>query len=340
MMKYVPCALVALSLLWPLHAVASPAVQGASTYEATSSHAPSVRDLLPEPGSTLKAFFPRFSARVQTHGAPLRGQSIHLYVDGRDVTPAATVNGSTITYVPQERMRAGWHDVFLEGSDSASNAFSQAWVFRSQNPDIDIPTGGDGSFAFVPVGLHSRFSHFFLISPFDGVGLLQLCGFEIPLHRATGTPVFFVTVPLTLGTVLLNCNPGLAFTPFQAGIGVLSPIFFPIEIAGPGFFEHGPIHRRRPLTGITPMPIYRTTTTPMYRTTPTMPIYRSTGTPIYRAMPTMPIYRTTTPPIYRTTTVPNFPMTSRPAIPLRASAPLPAGASMPAVSIPQPYIPH
>jgi len=183
------------------------------------------------------------------------------------------------------------------------------------------------------VGLHGRFSHFFLISPFDGVGLLQLCGFEIPLHRATGTPVFFVTVPLTLGTALLNCNPGLAFTPFQAGIGVLNPIFFPIAIAGPGFFEHGPIHRRRPLTGFAPaMPTYRTTTMPIYRTT-TMPIYRTTTVPIYRT--------TTTMPIYRTTTMPNFPMTMGPAMPVRASAPMPAaGASVPAVNIPQPYIPH
>lgn len=320
-MKYFPYAVVALSLLWPLHAVASPAVQGASTYEATSSHAPSVRDLLPAPGSTLKAFFPRFSATLQTHGAPLRRQSIHLYVDGRDVTPAATLDGDMVTYIPQERMRAGWHDVFLEGSDSASNAFSQAWVFRSQNPDIDIPMGADGGFAFVPVGLHSRFSHFFLISPFDGVGLLQLCGFEIPLHHAPGTPVFFVTVPLTLGTALLNCNPGLAFTPFQAGIVGLNPIFFPIAIAGPGFFEHGPIHRRRPLTGITS----------------TMPAYRASIMPIYRTAPTMPIYRTTTMP----RTMPIFPMTLGPAIPVRPSAPMPAaGAPVPAVNIPQPYIPH
>ena len=87
-MKYFPCVVLALALLWPMQAAASAAsaVQGASTYQASSSRAPSVRDLLPAPGSMLKAFFPRFSATLQTHGAPLRRQSIHLYVDGRDVS--------------------------------------------------------------------------------------------------------------------------------------------------------------------------------------------------------------------------------------------------------------
>lgn len=310
-MRSVPLLLALMLAIAPLRAHASPvsAMQGASTYEASSSFAPVVRNLTPAPGTTLKAFFPRLSATLETHGAPLRSHSLHLYVDGRDVTAGATLNADTVAYVPRERLRAGWHDVFLEGSDSANNAFSEAWIFRSENPDIETPIEDD-QFAFVPVGRHGHFAHFFLVSPFDGFGLLQLCGFEFPLHRASGTPVFFVTVPVTLGTALLGCNPGLAFTPFQAGIGVLNPIFFPIEIAGPGIFENGgDHHRRHPLSA----------STPAYGVTRAMPIYLTpTVTPIYRTSTGMPVLGS----------------------PVRAAAPPHAGSALPTVSIPQPSIPH
>lgn len=298
-----PFLLVAMLALAPLGALAATvsATQGASTYEASSARAPAVRDLAPLPGTTVKAFFPRLAARFETHGAQLRTGSLRLYVDGRDVSATATLNGDTVAYVPREHLRAGWHDVFLEGADTANDTFGQAWVFRSQNPDIDVPME-DEQFAFVPVGMHGRFSHFFLISPFDGFGVLQFCNFTIPLHRAGAAPVFFVTVPFTLGTALLGCNPRLAFTPFQAGIGVLNPIFFQIEIAGPGIFQGGggDHHRRHPLIGGTPAtPVYRTTTVPIFRTT--------IGAPVFGA-------------------------------PVRGAA-LPT-VSVPQPSIPQPYIPH
>jgi len=322
-MRSVPLLLALMLAIMPLRSHASPvsAMQGASTYEASSSLAPGVRNLTPAPGTTLKAFFPRLSATLETHGAPLRSNSLHLYVDGKDVTARATVNADSVAYVPQERLHAGWHDVFLEGSDSANNAFSQAWIFRSQNPDIEEPIE-DNQFAFVPVGRHGRFAHFFLVSPFDGFGLLQLCGFEFPLHRAGTAPVFFVTVPITLGTALLGCNPGLSFTPFQAGIGVLNPIFFPIEIAGPGIFQNGgDHHRRHPLS----------TTAPAYGvraySTPGMPVYQTQAMPIYRTSTGMPIYRTST----------GMPVLGSP---VRAAAPPRTGSALPALSIPQPSIPR
>lgn len=324
-------ALLLLALMWaitPLHAHASTvsATQGAATYEASSPLAPGVRDLAPAPGTTQRAFFPRLSATLQTHGAPLRLQSIHLYVDGRDVSAAAALNGNSVAYVPRERLQAGWHDVFLEGSDTANNGFSEAWIFRSENPDIETPIE-DSGFAFMPVGRHGRFEHFFLVSPFDGFALLQLCGFEFPLHHAGGTPIFFVTVPITLGTAFLGCNPGLAFTPFQAGIGILNPIFFPIEIAGPGIFQNGGDHHgRHPLSA------------PAYGTraygTPAMPVYQTPAMPVYRT-PVTPVYQTPAMPIYRTST--GMPVSGSP---IRAAAPPRAGPALPTVSIPQPSIPH
>lgn len=263
----------------------------ASTYQATSPAAPTVRDLSPSPGATVKAFFPRLSARIDTRGEPLLRKSLRVYVDGQDVTPSATISGDTIAYVPHEHMQAGWHDAFVEGNDAARHAFSEGWVFKTENPDIDLPVGDDDGFAFLPVGLQTGpFAHFFLVSPFDGFGFVQFCGFGFPMTRVVGTPVFFVTVPATFGTALLGCNPGVLFTPFQSGIGELNPIFFPIEIAGPGFFQN-PNRRRRPLiSGPTMMPVYRTVpTTPVYRTAPVMPVNRTA--------PSMPVYRTQPMPV-------------------------------------------
>lgn len=326
-MRTVPLLLALLATLLPARAHASPvsARDGASAYEASSAAAPAVSDLEPAPGVTLRAFFPRVSVRIQASRAPVRTGSLHVYVDGTDVSARATFSRGELAYVPAERMRAGWHDVFVEGSDSENNAFSEAWVFRSQNPDIDEPLEDDG-FAFVPVSRHGRFAHFFLISPFDGFALLQLCNIEIPLHRASAAPVFFVTVPATLASEFLGCTPGLAFTPFEAGIGTLTPIFFPLEIAGPGIFQGGgDRHRRHPLSS--------------GGTTSAYPAYRTTTYPVYPAT-ALPVYRTTT------TAVPlqRVPVNGAP---VRAAGPpaahagaAHAGTALPTVVIPNPYIPH
>jgi hypothetical protein len=282
------------------------------------------------PGTTVRAFFPRLSATIQTHGNALRANSVRLYLDGNDVSKDVSLSGDTLSFVPRERLQAGWHDVFVEGSDAANHSFSEAWIFQSTDPDIDLPLSGDDGFAFFPVGLHGPFTHFFLVSPFDGFGLVQLCGLEVPLVRANGTPVFFVTVPVTLGTALLDCNPGLVFTPFQAGIGQLNPIFFPIEIAGPGIVNGAP-RGRHPLTPAHTMPVYRAPTIPVYRTS-TLPVYRTTTMPVYRGS-AMPVYPAPGAPPVRPAAVPAAPHVSVPHV----SVP---HVSVPHVSIPQVYIPH
>ena len=305
-------------VLAPLNALA-----GASTYRATSPLAPVVRDLAPMPGTSVRAFFPRLSATIQTRGNALRATSLRLYLDGNDVSKSISLSGNALSFVPRERLQAGWHDVFLEGSDTANHSFSQAWIFASTDPDVDLPIGDDAGFAFVPVGLNGPFTHFFLISPFEGFGLVQLCGLEVPLLRANGTPVFFVTVPVTLGSALLDCNPGLVFTPFQAGIGQLNPIFFPIEIAGPGIANGAP-PGRHPLTPAHTMPVYRAPAIPVSGTS-AIPVYRSSAIPVYQST-TMPVYRSSVMPVYRAPGV----------IPGKPAA-IPAA---PHVSVPHPGIPH
>jgi hypothetical protein len=261
----------------------------------------------------------------------MRRQSPRLYVDGQNVTSSTQFDGNTVAYLPRRHLKAGWHDAFLQGSDTANHTFSQAWVFRSESPDVDDPITGDGGFAFLPVGLDDGpFSHFFLISPFDGFGSVQLCNFSVPLHRAGRSPVFFVTVPATLGTTLLGCNPGLIFTPFAAGLGELTPIFFPIEIAGPGIFQgNNGHHHRHPMPAAGMQSPYGA---PLYRTAPAMSVYA--------APRSLPVYRTTMP----TTTINGMPVMRMPGTRIPAtrmpSSGMPIMGKPAAVSVPHPYIPH
>lgn len=286
-------------------------VGGDSTYQASSPLAPAVQNMQPAPGTVIRAFFPRFSAFIDTHDrAPLRRTSIHFYVDGKDVTEQASILDGNVAYLPREHLGAGWHDVFLQGADLANRTFSQAWVFRSQSPDIDVPLSGDGGFAFAPVGAGGPFMHFFFVSPFDGFSTLQLCNFSVPLTHAGGSPVFFVTVPATLGTLLLGCNSGFVFTPF--GIAQAAPIFFPIGIAGPGFFENGGHNRRIPLPAEPTTVQDNRVRMPVYPQQ-TMPVYRSGATPGNPAR-TMPVYRV---PVMGLPRVPSIP---RPYIPGRPAS--------------------
>lgn len=251
-MKWAAPALVLIALLLPPSALASQvsSASGASTYDASSPQAPAVRDLNPAPGTTLRTFFPQFSASIDTHGAPLRRESLRLYVDGNDVTESAAIGPSGVSYMPHEHLSAGWHDAFVEGSDTANRTFSDGWVFQTQNPDVQEPVN-DGSFAFASAGAgphaQGRFMHFFIVAPFQGIGLLQLCGFEFPFLRAGLTPVLFVTVPFGFNNALFACNAGVLFTPIA--FAPISPVFFPFGIAGPNFFNsNGNRHRPRPWT--------------------------------------------------------------------------------------------
>jgi hypothetical protein len=140
--------------------------------------------------------------------------------------------------------------------------------------------GSDGS-ALLPIGFGfgGPFAHFFLVSPFNGLAQLQLCGFAVPFTQAAGTPVFFATVPVTFGSVFVGCNPGIVFTPF--GTGLVAPIFFPLQIAGPSIFQQGhPVSRMVQSSSM--LPVYHTSAMPMRAGV--IPRY---AIPVTRALPAM-----------------------------------------------------
>lgn len=278
-----------------------------TTYTASSPHSPKVRDQLPAPGAHLRTFYPQFSAAIDTFGAPLDRFAVHLYVDGQDVTDGTSVTQNTVSYIPRARVSTGWHDVFLEGADTAGQTFSDAWVFQSAAPDTNIDPPETAGFSFFPVGGsdfstwgghgHGGFMHFFFQSPFFGTPVLQLCGAPV-----TGTfiqvpfaPVFFTTVAFPAGTVggaltpFLGCGTaGVVFTPNQLNFGTVFVPVAPIGIAGPAVTPNIPSQwsTRSMQPGLRSVQLPTTPSMSVPVPNASIGTYRSTM-PVYRVVPNM-----------------------------------------------------
>lgn len=212
----------------------------------------------PAPQARLRTFYPVISAAIRHAG----GAHVHVFLDGNDVTGFIGRQGDRISYVPRERLSAGWHDVFLEGIAEDGRRFNDAWVFQTQAPDGDWDDSGIGAPVFIPVGTTlgvssiGGFLHFFFIAPADGFAVLNLCNLgTFPFEHFAGSPVFIVTVPFTQLTPFSNCGVTAFFTPLGGGQGQ----FFPLGIAGP------PMSAR---TGVTPGV---RTNIPLYRAVPSAP---------------------------------------------------------------------
>lgn len=329
-------------------------VSDASTYTASSSRAPTVHSQSPQPGSRQRTFFPQFAATIDARNAPVNSNSLHFYVDGQDVTASTSVTQNTVYYLPRARLGAGWHDVFLEGADTAGQTFSDAWVFQSEAPDVDDPAPATNGFAFFPAGgphfAHgSNFLHFFFLSPFAGIPTLQLCGFsQLGFVHVAFTPVFFTTIPIAFGdgfSPFFGCNAGVFFTPFTPFNGI-NTVFLPVTpippigIAGPQVTPNIPITQG---TQRTMQPGIVRYDVPLPVTGGTMPTTTTIGTPrtitpIYPAIRNNPAQPMMAPQMG----VPrsSLPVMRMPMPAMPASHPVPhVPAAPPPVAIPHP-IPH
>jgi hypothetical protein len=56
---------------------------------------------------------------------------VRVTLDGRDVTAAAYVSASGITYTPLSPIPPGRHDVRVQGADQSGATFAHSWRFRS-----------------------------------------------------------------------------------------------------------------------------------------------------------------------------------------------------------------
>jgi hypothetical protein len=264
-----------------------------SVRAASLTPAASVSMKQPAPGAQIRTFYPVLSARIE-HA---HMHSMHLFVDGRDVTPSTLMSAERLQYIPREHMSGGWHDVFLEGVGNDNRSFSDAWTFETQAPDGDWGTPVTSGYYFLPSGssqfFPGNFMHFFLIAPSAGFAVLQLCGYgQYPFAQQPYSPVYLVTVPITYTPYnpFYNCTVGAAFTPYGiSSYGVtVSPIFIPLP-AGIGIFpnaQYAVMHPNAPPIHYAANP---RTTLPVYRAAAgMMPIYNGTTEPIYTGRATLP----------------------------------------------------
>lgn len=247
-MKHAVIAVALVCAFAPSNVAAAVHVTGfATTYDASTAHAPTVLNQAPTPGSHVRTFFPQFSATMNSRsGVPVRRSSVRLFVDGMDVTSNASVTENTVSYMPKGRVAPGWHDVFMEGADTTGQTFSDAWVFQSLAPDVPVDPPVTSGFAFFPSGdpyFQHGFMHFFLIAPGDGFATLQLCGFpSYAFAHIAFSPAFFLTVAIpyavTFYSPLVGCNAGAFYSPYNQFNTVFVPV--PWGIAGPNVTPNVP----------------------------------------------------------------------------------------------------
>jgi hypothetical protein len=86
-------------------------------------------NVLPQRGQSVSARRPEIEATFA--GGTVDPNSLHIYLDGADVTNGATRSPRGFTYSPQSPLQAGEHQVRVTGTDSNGGSFNRAWRFSS-----------------------------------------------------------------------------------------------------------------------------------------------------------------------------------------------------------------
>jgi glucose/arabinose dehydrogenase/PKD repeat protein len=113
------------------HNVIAPA--SASTYTATFNTAPTISNLVPEPGSIRRDRTPTIRATVRDAETELVKSSISLYRDGTRVARTAfSYDRATdrLIYTPRNKLAFGWHVIKIEAVDEDNVTETRRWRFK------------------------------------------------------------------------------------------------------------------------------------------------------------------------------------------------------------------
>ncbi|MEO6913476.1 MAG: stalk domain-containing protein [Candidatus Baltobacteraceae bacterium] len=190
---------------------------GLASAAPISPSAPSVIRRVPEPNQLLNGEYPTISATFARHGGP-QITSTHMFVDGNDVSSLTSFDGETISYVPPDRLAAGWHNVFVEGTDAIGQRFDSSWSFDASGPQFGYdPYAGSNGFQFYANGpttfYPGDFMNFVLIAPPGGYAALQLCnGWQYPFSNYSSGNFYQITQPVPFGYSYPYCNAVAIYT--------------------------------------------------------------------------------------------------------------------------------
>lgn len=123
---------------------------------------PTVDDLRPSPDSVVGSTYPQIYARLDGNSSSVDPGTVHVIVDGGDVTSLATISSAYVSYTPSAGLTNGSHSVEVTGQSVDGASFDQTWSFRvdaGRNYDYAEQiigyypsTYGYGRYGFCPPG--------------------------------------------------------------------------------------------------------------------------------------------------------------------------------------------
>ena len=188
-----------------------------SIVSAISAGAVRLQAVTPEPGSVASTAYPTISASLG--GEVASSGDVTLTIDGTDVTPLASFDGSTITYMPRTGLSRGEHTVVFAGRTHSGASFSLPWSFEtSLEAAPDAPPLSSYNYQFYADGpsmyQSGDWMHFVLVAPPGGSAELQLCGlgYQYALWNGGSGTMYAADFPAPTGFYIPSCPVTATYT--------------------------------------------------------------------------------------------------------------------------------
>ncbi|MDQ2907967.1 MAG: copper amine oxidase N-terminal domain-containing protein [Candidatus Eremiobacteraeota bacterium] len=105
-----------------------PANTAAAPVATAASSALRIRNESPARNSYVQSTRPTIQTDFST---PANANSVHVTLDGRDVTSATTISTTGVVYTPQSDLQSSKHTVMVSGKDANGASFDRSWSFTS-----------------------------------------------------------------------------------------------------------------------------------------------------------------------------------------------------------------
>ena len=190
----------------------------ATSAALSASAAAKIALLAPVPGAQVATAYPDITASIQ-NGSAVQSD-VELTVDGQNVTPLASFDGTTITYLPRSPLALGPHTVAFSGKTLRGIAFSSQWTFTTTSTpqadqDVPLQTYGYQFFSSGPAWFHyGDWMHFTLVAPPGGSAYLQLCGlgYQYAFWNGGTGGNYIADIPAPLGYWISSCPVTAVYT--------------------------------------------------------------------------------------------------------------------------------
>ncbi|HET6384965.1 MAG TPA: copper amine oxidase N-terminal domain-containing protein [Armatimonadota bacterium] len=107
----------------------SPLVEAGSAI-TISSIPPKLSQLAPAPGAAISNLRPTIYAILTPGSAPVNAASARITVNGKDVTPEATITPAFVSYTPAKDLKPGANNVVIQVDDNTGLAAKASWNFN------------------------------------------------------------------------------------------------------------------------------------------------------------------------------------------------------------------